>query len=237
MNVLDSLKHDSFSRQFLEAYLDVGFANLPKREIDLLVLRLLLAHVESWSEASPPSAFYLARTLRVKRSRIRAMLDELSFRNSDDEESSNRRLRYVLSNGDKDLANNKVKIQIEDGYLREYAKSIIQADFGIVDTSFDRSVIRLSGEKFLTLVTAVMAGEERKAFLKELDKYNKSLKSKGKEDLLKAFLQEFVKSAGKQAGEKTINLGAAVLTGGLSEIGTLIASFFNREADVSHTED
>ena len=155
------------------------------------------------------------------------MLDELSFRNAGDQETVNRRLHDILGMGEKDIKNNKVRIQIEDGYLREYAKSIVQADFGIVDSSFDRSIISLSGDKFLTLVTEVMSVGERKVFEKELKKHKKDLKGKENESLLKTFLREFVKSAGNEAGKKSISLGAVTLTGGLSEVPGLIDSFFS----------
>lgn len=233
MNFLDDLDNESFAREFLKAYLADGFTSLPKREIDLLVLRLLLTHVSDWSEGAPPSAFALAQVLRAKRGRIRSMLDELSFRNAGDQDSVNRRLHEILDKGEKDIEHNKVRVQIEDGYLREYAKSIVQADFGIVDSSFDRSIISLSGDKFLALVTEVMGEDERKAFEKELEKHKKSLKDGDKEGLLRTFLREFVKSAGNEAGKKAIKLGAAALTSGLSEIPDLIDSFFVKDADIA----
>lgn len=233
MSFLDNLDHATFSREFLDAYLDDGFTSMPKREIDLLVLRLLLTHVKNWSADAPPPAFTLAQALKAKRARIRSMLDELSFRNADNQESVNRRLHEILENHEKDIENNKVRIQIEDGYLREYAKSIVHADFGIVDSSFDRSIISLSGDKFLTLVTGVMGSDQHKKFEEELNRYKKDLKGKKGESLLRTFLREFVKSAGNAAGKKAISLGAAALTGGLSEIPDLIDSFFIEAAGAS----
>ena len=237
MSFLDKLDHTAFSREFLHAYLNEGFTSLPKREIDLLILRLLLTHVNDWSETAPPPAFALAKVLKAKRGRIRSMLDELSFRNAGDQESTNRRLHEILSKGEQDIEKNKVRIQIEDAYLREYAKSIVQADFGIVDSSFDRSIISLSGDKFLMLVTEVMVAKERRIFEEKLEKHKKDLKGKEKEGLLNTFLQEFVKSAGTEAGKKAISLGAATLTGGLSEIPGLIDSFFVDDVDTPETGD
>jgi len=223
---------EGFAKDFLEAYLEVGFANMPKREIDLLVLRLLIEHSEAWTWDNPPTAFELARQLRAKRGRLRSMLDELSFRNSADENLTKSRLRAILTSAEKDFEGNKVKFQIEDGYLREYAKSLVQADLGIVDTSFDRSIVTLSGDKFLALVTEVMDEKAKKAFGKQLEKHKKSLgKANDREGLIKTFLREFVKSAGKEAGQKCIRLGAAAITSGLSEIPELIDSLIGRGRD------
>jgi hypothetical protein len=229
MSFPHEIDSDAFCREFLDAYLNDGFTSMPKREIDLLVLRLLLRHTNGWSEDEPPSAFLLAQSLRAKRSRIRSMLDELSFRNAADEKAANDRLHVILENGEKDIDNSKVRIQIEDGYLREYAKSIVQADFGIVDTSFDRSIISLSGDKFLALTAEVMGDKERATFEKELKKHKKALKGADQEGLLKTFLREFVKGSGQEAGKQAIKLGMAALTGGITEIPGLIAPFFKKK--------
>lgn len=229
MSSIGKMNHEGFAREFVEAYLKNGFANMPKREIDLLVLHLLITHSDAWSWEHPPSAFELSQKLRTKRGRLRSMLDELSFRNAADEEKVRARLHRLLEESEKDIDGNKVKVQIEDGYLREYAKSLVQADFGIVDTSFDRSIVTLSGDKFLMLVSEVMGDKEKQAFEKELNKHRKDLPAaKEKDGLLKTFLEEFVKSAGKEAGKKAIKLGASALTGGLSEIPDLIESFFKQ---------
>jgi hypothetical protein len=228
MSFRDHIDSDAFCREFLDAYLKDGFTSLPKKEIDLLVLQLLLRYAGIWSEEEPPSAFLLAQALRAKRSRIRSMLDELSFRNAADEKVANDRLHLILEKCEKDIDNNKVRIQIEDAYLREYAKSIVQADLGIVDTSFDRSIVSLSGDKFLALAAEVMGDKEQAAFEKELKKHKKALKSADKEGLLKTFLREFVRGSGQEAGKQAIRLGVAALTGGVSEIPGLIDPFFKK---------
>ena len=217
MNLLDDLNKEAFARDFLESYLADGFTSLSKREIDLLVLRLLLCHVNGWTENQP--AFALAQVLKAKRGRVRSMLDELSFRNADNNDSTRERICLILDKSEKDFDKNKVKFQIEDGYLREYTKNIIQSDFGITDTSFDRSIISLSGDKFLTLVTKVMGQEARKVFEEELEK---AIGTPGEEGLFKTFFRAAAKSSGEEFGKRAIRLGSAVVTGGVSEIPDLI---------------
>ena len=222
MSSLDKIDHEKFAEAFLEAYLKDGFANMPKREIDLLVLRLLVEFAEGWSWEEPPSAFELAQELRAKRGRFRSMLDELSFRNAANEKQIKARLHRLLEKSEHDIDGNKVKVQIEDGYLREYAKNLIHADFGIVDTSFDRSIVTLSGDKFLLLITKVMGSEAEQTFNKELEKYRDRFSGGTDEkNLFNIFWQDFVRSAGEEAGKKAIRLGAAILTGGLSDIPKL----------------
>jgi hypothetical protein len=93
MKILEGLDKAAFTDAFLTAYLQDGFAAMSKREIDLLVLRLVVDHKECWSWESPPNAFEMAKALRAKRTRLRSMMDELSFRMLADEENAKRRLR------------------------------------------------------------------------------------------------------------------------------------------------
>lgn len=231
MTTPDNLDRESFANAFLEAYLRDGFANMPKREIDLLVLRLLLEHTDDWSLDEPPNAFTLCQTLRAKRGRLRSMLDELSFRAAGDEERSKQRLRQLLMAAEKDYDQNKVRVQIEDGYLRDYAKNLIQSDYGIVDTSFDRSIVSLSGSRFLMLVTELMTEEEKAVLERELEGHRAEIGAGGqREGLIRAFLRSCVEGAGKEVGSQAIRLGVAALTGGLSEIsGVIDALLGNRE--------
>lgn len=240
MNILTGLNKEKFSEEFLNAFLENGFTSMTKREIDLLVLRLLVEHRNDWSWEEPPTAFEMSQLLRVKRSRVRSMMDELSFRLLSNEEEAKRRLRKILEDrvkqeGDQLFESSSVRLQIEDGFLREFAKSLVQADFGIVDTSFDRSIMTLSGHKFLALVAAVLDEETRAKVEEELGKHEKDLKKAGKQSLWRMFLEGFVQHAGAEAGKKAIKIGAAALTGGLSEISDIIDTFFGEDGD-SHVE-
>lgn len=46
MKILQGLDKEKFTEAFLKAYLQDGFTAMTKREIDLLVLRLLVDHRE-----------------------------------------------------------------------------------------------------------------------------------------------------------------------------------------------
>lgn len=124
-------------------------------------------------------------------------------------------------------------MQIEDGFLRELAKSLVQVDFGIVDTSFDRSIMTLSGPKFLTLITAVLDDDKRKMVEEEFRKHEKFLKNQGEKSLWRMFLEGFVQHAGAEAGKKTIKIGAALLTCGLSEVSDIVDTFFGSDPESS----
>lgn len=233
MALNENLKLDDFAKEFLKAYLENGFSTMTKREIDLLVLRLLVKHRGGWSWDDPPSAFDLSRELRVKRSRIRSMMDELSFRHQAEEQWAKERIRKIIQSWiadqrDELFEDGKIRLQIEDGFLREYAKSLVEKDYGIVDSSFDRSIVVLSGDKFLALVLKMMPADAYGAIESELEKHKEQLGKVDRKGLVRAFVEQVVKGAGQEVGKQAVNLGVTALTGGTDKIAGLVQRFFDR---------
>ncbi|GAA3874475.1 hypothetical protein [Celeribacter arenosi] len=232
MSNFEDLNKEKFTEEFLEAYLENGFTTMTKREIDLLVLRLLVDHREIWDWDTPPTAFEMSRDLRAKRSRIRSMMDELSFRMLASEDNAKARLRALIlkqceNEGDAITHAGSIRLQIEDGFLRDYAKSLVQTDFGIVDTSFDRTIITLSGAKFLSLIASLFDKRKKEALHSELKKVETKIKKSGGKSLWRCFLESVAQGAGKEVGSKAVRLGLAALTGGVSEIATLVDGLTN----------
>lgn len=227
MRILEGLDKAAFTDAFLTAYLQDGFTSMSKREIDLLVLRLLVDHKDGWSWENPPNAFEMAQALRAKRTRLRSMMDELSFRMLADEENAKKRLKTLIKKqcegeGNAITQAGTVRLQIEDGFLREYAKSLVQEDFGIVDTSFDRSIITLPAAKFLSLVAHLFDADQQAALQSQLEASKEKLPGSDTKPVWKRFLEGVVTGAGEKIGETAIRCGLAALTGGVSEIAELV---------------
>jgi hypothetical protein len=223
MEIPSNFEHEKFSASFLEEYLKNGFGTMSKRELDLHVLKLLLEHNPEWDSQSPPKSFVLAEKLRAKSSKIRGLLDELSFRNANDAEATKKRLGKLLEHCEKIDGGQRVKLQIEDAYLRGYAKNRVVERLGVVDASFDRTILTLNAEHFMALAVDVSDSKTVTALKKKLKaKLGDNLKGKG--DFWDTFLKAFAKSAGKTSGEKLVSLGFKLLTGGLSDVGDLITS-------------
>ena len=227
MTILDQLDKESFANDFLTAYLSGGFTTMTKREIDLLVLRLLIEHSDGWSFENPPTAFEIAQKLRAKRGKVRSMMDELSYRQLTDETEALRRLRIIIENrireeNDNLFESDKVRIQIEDGYLREFAKDLVQKDYGIVDSSFNSSIIVLSGDKFLALAFEVMPEGARAKIEDELLRHRDELAGVERQKLFRMFIEQAVKGAGSEIGKKAVQLGVTALSGGMANIPSLV---------------
>lgn len=233
----DSDQYAAFGRAFISRYLAGGFTSLPKREIDLLVLDLL--H-EQWKERekigenTPYEPIRsLAQDLKVSSRRLRSLLDVLSFRKPsvDTEQSVNGKLKSILEVGEKQNNDTQVAIQVSDGYVREYAEDIVRRNLGIVDTSFNSQIIKLSSEQFLLLALEVVGPKTKAKIEQDLKKAMKMPSSTAQDNssqLVQAFVKALAKGAGEEIGAKTVKLGFALLTGGFSEISSLVGQIYEK---------
>ncbi len=236
-----SFSFDKFGRDFLSEYLQNGYGVLPKAELDLLVLKLLLENGAGFSATESTSSkgiphisinhkrlYKLSSILQVSPGRVRNGLDKLAFRSPPDEQSLRQWLREELKSSElAQDADGRVNIQIDDARLREFAISQIRETYGLVDWSFNTSVLRLTPEKFLAIAFASLSPEERAEAERKIEELlnpdSQSTESKTEsKGLLRQFVEQFVVSAGKHSGKTASRLIWAFLTGGLTEAGEVV---------------
>ena len=219
----NNFDYHSFAKSFLKRYLEDGFATLAKKEVDLLVLDLLIKNSTIWS-SNPPTCFELAKNLRVKRGRILSMTDELAYRNANENDIRDLLIQKIRE-GEIIRGNSaSVKIQIENGLAREPAKEIVRLASGVVDTSFDRTIITLSPEKYLTLVTELVDPATKNTLEKQL---KKNITVNDGEDLIKIFIGQFVAGAGQRSGVAAVDLGLAMLTPGIKSLQKFLSAIIS----------
>ena len=224
-----TLKNTKFVESFLDSYIRNGYGSLPKREIDLLILNLLIENIPTW-KSNRPSNYELSRQLRISPRRIQSTLDELSYRDAKKDDAwCKKQLKEILKKAEKIEDKEIVRFQIDDGLVRDYATMLIRRSYGIVDTSFNTSIIKLSAEKFSFLALTVADEKDSKKFLRgipRLKEYQDHQKSKKP---FRLFVDSFAKAAGEQAGKKLINLGFTVLTGGIPDAIEIVKSIAGAE--------
>lgn len=212
------VKATAFADDFLAKYTAVGFGALSKREVDLLLLKLLQDHLPGFREKTD---FDAARELRTTKRRIRGLRDEISYREAADEETLKARLRNELAQAEilSDHADT-VMVQLDDAVLRGYAERIVRSEFGIVDTSFNSAILKLSGEKFLLLAFSVLSDEERKEATRKIDELSGRQVSNAPDNKtsFKRFRDAFISGAGDKAGKMFVSGAFALITSGASLI-------------------
>lgn len=207
----------SFANELIERYIAVGFGALSKREVDLLIIDLLETHLSGFSKMSD---FDAARRLRTTKRKIRGLRDDVSYRTLQSDEQLASALRRELNNAEIIPADDwMVKVQIEDAVLRNFAEGVVRADYGLVDTSFNSTILKFSPEKFLFLAFKVLPEDELAELeeaLHEIITEKKSYSASGEGSRFEKFKNAFLDGAGKEAGKLTTAAAFAILSGGAS---------------------
>ena len=206
-----------FANEFLKRYTAVGFGALSKREVDLMLLQLLQDHLPNFKNMNDFDAAIMLKTTKRK---IRGLRDEISFREGHNQTNLRARLKEVLISAEV-LADDMsmVMVQIDDAVLRGLAEKIVRSEFGVVDSSFNSAILKLSGEKYLLLAYSLLNDAERKsveATIKSISKKQDS--GVTNKSTFTQFKDGFVMGVGTHTGKLCVSAALALHTGGTSLI-------------------
>lgn len=116
-----------------------------------------------------------------------------------------------------------VNFEIDDGLVRDFARKLVRKNLGVFESGFRTTVVKISGKQFIALTMAVLGDKEFKKLSKVLYKEIEAEKGESKNSTpIRLFVDSFMKSAGNQAGKKSIDLALTVLTGGISDVSEAV---------------
>jgi hypothetical protein len=149
-----------FAAAFLDQYLAVSFGSMPKREIDLLVFRLLMDTESYKANFSAGRLQALSRKLRIPVSRIKALYYETQLRTVplDDLAWLRTNLATVLRTARLKIGpGEKIQIQIAipNPLVREELIARLESNGAIVDSSFRREILLLHCDDYFAVISAI----------------------------------------------------------------------------------
>jgi hypothetical protein len=215
---------EAFVKEFLDTVLARGFGSLTKGELDVLSFQLLQKHAGLTSR----SAHEISILLRLPESKVTRLRYEATLRHdSYSEKVHKERLRQLFHVARFEIEKHQMTFCVEDKFLRLEIQDRLQRKGGFSDSSFNPALVRVSIEAFVELLHESYDEKNIAAIEKEINKARK------KSDHLstKAMFQKYLEGVASSAGKKTVDLIAAGLTGGLSEVPTVIdtlKSFFDK---------
>ena len=233
-----NLRDTEFLEDLLDAFVDRGLGSLPGRETTIALVQMLLRPHPHW-RSKPPEDYELARLLRTSPRKVRNIRDELSYRDSERTDGWCRtELARVLERAERVPDGAYVTFEIDDGLVRDYARKLVRENYGLFESGMSSSVVKLSGKTFATLAIAVMPTNAQDRLLKQIPQTKAKPKpdSEERKSPIRLFVDSFAKKAGEQAGQQTVKLGFAILTGGLSEVSgaiDIVRGLFGKSAAAS----
>ena len=220
------LKETDFIEELLNGYISQGFGQMPARQMQLLILELLTKKISDW-EKNPP-VWDMSRKLRISPKRLRGLLDDIAYMDTEKTDDwCAAELKNILSNESEIVPNGEaIRVQIDDGLVRDYAISQVRKRFGLVDFGMNSAIIELSSKKFAMLAMALLEKNEGGKLIEAIgQKNNDTSKDRA---AYKLFIDEFCQAAGKEAGTKLTRLAFAMVSYGATEAIDIVNGVFSK---------
>lgn len=175
MITLEDNEKKAFADNFLEKYLDRGFGNMPKRDIDVYVFHLL----KEMQLFDGLSNHLIAMKLRTTPTKVKNLIyeSELRYPGEDNDFSENyfrNKLReYFLNPTYKVKEEEKnIYIQIENPVLLDSFKALAKNNKEVIDGSFSNEIVKISITGFVVIINELLTDKEREVIEEKIAESN-----------------------------------------------------------------
>lgn len=192
----------NFEEEFLERYLNLGLGSMPKSDIDALVMHLLDTY---GLDGSPPLAKYSNQTVserlktpvaKVKRLRYEAAL---KFGNRIEDEAKGR-LLAALSRASLEPDDEKIRLIIEDSLAKNWLQGQLKVHQQIFDHSFNREILTVSADGLFEVLETVFDKDVLKVFREGYAEAFGKEKAHERRKTFSSVAKKFAEGAAKAAG-------------------------------------
>lgn len=155
MNTAVIKKPKEFVKDFLDEYLADGMGAKTKREIDILVMSLLM----NYAGLADKSNQELSILLQAPISKIKSLRYEARLKYPPDPDYVKREFLYALTKSQFDVDKERITFVIEDEYIRQAIQGQLKAKGMFADTSFNTELVKID-RRSLESVIGELYGEE-----------------------------------------------------------------------------
>lgn len=197
--------------RFLIHYLDPAFGAIPKQEVELLVLKLL---VDLGAVDARPSIYDLVSKLKVTRSKARRLIYDRELRLRTPEELDED-VRAVLRSPVIQKRGENFALEIENPLLSDHLRAKLRTLGHVTDGSFSPSLVTLTLDAMVALLDSQLSDTDKTLTYKAL------VAAGAPDTTLKGVLKSALKKLGEKVADET---GGAVVEEVSDYIGPLIDS-------------
>lgn len=204
----------SFCSSFIQQYFKNGLGGgWTKRDVDVLVFFLLL---QDGRYSLPKDIFKACRELKLTEAKVRRLYQDAQIRYMQySEEEAKKRFIEVVESGAIEMKDKRITFTIREPLLRQYFEEWVANEQGFVDSSFNKNLVILSVDTFTRVLDHLanpnLPVEGIKDDLKEKENIEISQDPHDRQGLIRMFVEELVKSAGKESGAWSIRAIAFTL--------------------------
>jgi hypothetical protein len=165
-DITNAVDHSEFGKEFLEIYLERGIGSLSKRDIDVLVLKLLEKH----ANLELTSNHELSLALRLTETRVRSLRYEANLKYPpSDQNFLKRRLLFILAKAEYEADAHRIVFVVEDSFIRKSLQAHLKKKGGFADSSFNSELVRVSPSQLAPVLQSLFGKPIANDFCKAMD--------------------------------------------------------------------
>ena len=206
---------ETFADDFIRIYLQNGFGMMNKSELEILIFHLLRKD----DLCDLKSIFEISRVLHIPESKVRKLIYEADLRYGDISDTYVRDEFFTcLSKAHFQTNNNKIEFPLDDKLVRSAIDDKLKSMGYFSDTSHNRDLFSIHIDAFVALIDVYYPTDSKNEILKKC----KGLVNDSNNITFKGILKDFLYGASRKTGEIAVSAIFSSLSGGFTEISTLI---------------
>jgi len=178
MDAINVNDFQGFTDEFLKKYLLDGMGVMSKREIDILVMNLLI----KYADLSAKSNYDLSIMLRIPETSVKRLRYEAKLRYPPEDEYIRREFIKVLvkakieldRNEEYDIENMKIVFIMEDNYVRYAIQGRLKERGMFADSSFNSEIIRITCGSLCAVISEFYGEEASRDFMERCNVLKRS---------------------------------------------------------------
>ncbi|WHZ20491.1 MAG: hypothetical protein OJF55_002640 [Rhodanobacteraceae bacterium] len=202
----------AFSETFLKACLERGLGSSSKKDMELLLVHLL---VNKEDLATTP-VHEVSLLLQIPESRLTSLIYEAKLRFAVDSKDELRNAVLArLACASFTYKGGWVVFDIEDRLIRQAFAAEVKVLGNFIDGSFNREIVRVVPEHLIQLLERLFLSKpEQDAIVKSVKKAMSKAKKEKDEITFRSIMKKFLEGAAGEAGSLGVSTVAHTLTGG-----------------------
>ena len=162
MSDLKAFEKLKIFESFINSYLSRGVGGYSGRELEILVLDLLL---KVRPDIESMSLFEKTKVLKATETKIKSLIYEIALRNEDENKTLIKQIEKNLES--MFYEKGRVIIELDDIFSQRKIKSLLKENGFLTDSSFNSDLIKIPYEGFVIVVSGLYSHKSKKEGFKD----------------------------------------------------------------------
>lgn len=189
-----------FLDKFLAKFLDNGFGVMPKREIEIYLLHLMLTDGQFVNELGELDFHEMSLALKMSETRVRNLVYEVDLKYSIPKDFISE-LISLIEHEKFEVHGTEVKFAVHSPMLKQAFEYEVRKLGGVSDGSFAKHVVTISQTTFERLINRLYGNSQRAQVIINALPADLRVAIADKDSLVREFTRAFVKTSGGRTAD------------------------------------